>query len=514
MPVSARYLFPALAALGFLSGHALRVPRETATIAAEATEEAPRPRLRPGGMAAAAPDPQAAARIAGMKSADTVADLLAIDDAGELYARLALWQLDAPLEDLAAFWASYAKREGRDTGVIDLLFTQWTRSDPQGAIAAAKGSGHEGIPWWAWAVHDPDAAIAAVREAQPEMSGFVMRAVGQYHPERSLQVLEENPGFNQWNAIEGIIDGLTRTDPEAALEFQRKHGRLHDTDAIKKLTRDDPYAALEWIRERPADDHYSESAFLKTLADEDPAMLGELAATLPPGQFRRKLENAAFAQLAKDDPAEALRQAKAETTPRLAAERLAMVGQKMVDDDLPAALAVLDDLFKACPDAGNRMVWTRYPNGASGGGGGVDGVQPFIDRLVAKDPLAALAAVEDLPPVENSPYGHRAADAESMIAASWARQDFEGFAGWVENQDPGPQRDRHVGQAVSQLISTERHADAVSWAMGISDEDQRLNSVRNAVQQWRHRDADAARAWAAEADLSDTLRQSLEPYLR
>lgn len=514
MLVSTRYLLPALAALGFVAGYASRPPAPETPAALDAAGEAPAPRLRPGGRAAVTPDPQVAARIAGMKSADTVADLLAIDDAGELYARLALWQLDAPLEDLAAFWAGYAKREGRDTGVIDLLFTQWTRSDPQGAIAAAKGSGHEGIPWWAWAVHDPDAALAALSGAPNEMAGFVMRAIGQYHPGRSLQLLEENPGFNQWNAIEGIIDGLTRTDPEAALEFQRKHGRLHDTDAIEKLTRDDPHAALEWIRDRPQDDHYSEAAFLKTLTNEDPAMLGELAATLPPGQFRRKLESAAFAQLAKDDPAEALRQAKAETTPRLAAERLAMVGQKMVDDDLPAALAVLDDLFKACPDAGNRMIWIRYPNGASGGGGDVDGVQPFIDRLVAKDPLAALAAVVDVPLVENSPYGHRAADAESMVAASWARQDFEGFAGWVENQDPGPQRDRHVGLAVSQLSSSEQHAEALSWAMEISNEDQRASSVRDAVMNWRHRDAEAVRKWAAEADLSDKLRQSLEPYLR
>ncbi len=521
MDPKVQYLLPAMAGLGFLAGFAVRQPQETQAPAASAPER-PGPRsARPRGEGAGVPAGAPVVGVAGMKSADTLADLLALDDTEDLYARLALWLLDAPEEDIAAFWSAYAGRERsqRDTELLDLLFAQWTRIDPVAAIEAAKGSGHEGIPWWAWAIHDPDAAIAAARDAPAEMAGFVMRAIGQFHPERALRMLEENPGFAQWNAIEGIINGLARTDPEAALAFQRLHGRMHDTKAIEKLTRDDPHAALEWLRRQPRGDNDSMGAFLGTLQRENPSMIAELAEGLPPGSLRRQLESAAFRHLAETDPAEALRQARDTASPRLAAERLAVLGSRMATDDFQGALGIFGDLFAACPDAGNRMLWTRRPNGSGGSLAAIEGVTPFIDQLIAADPQATMEAALRMPGVDAAPgrqiIHHSGVDgsAAAAVASRWGSQDPEGLAGWLETQEPGPDFDRGAVYASRGYLGRKQFDEGIEWSMRISDESRRSSAVQSAFQLWQNNDRQSARQWVQEADLPADVRKSLEPYL-
>lgn len=513
MITKARYLLPVAAALGFLAGFAAQRPKETPPVVAT-PENTPPPRPKRQAPAGPAADSAPTPPPVGMKSADTLDELLAIHDAEDLYARLALWQLDAPEANLAAFWAAYRKRDNRDTGLIDLIFSQWTKTNPLAAIEAAKGSGHDGIPWWAWAINDPDAAIAAVRGASTEMSGFVMRAIGQFHPKRSMQVLEENPGFAEWNGIEGILNGLTRTDPEAALAFQRKHGRMHDTEAIEKLTREDPHAAMEWLRANPhGDDSYSGDAFLRILERETPEMLAELAAACPSGEFKWKLESAAFRHLAETNPAEALAQARATTSPRIAAERLAVIGKGLTESDPGKALEIFGELFKACPDAGNRQSWTHYPNGSSGNSGSVDGLQPFIDGLVASDPLAAMDAAAQGADVATLQRGMDTS-ALATVARTWAQQDLEGFGGWVEAQEPGPLQDHGATILIGGLSEMGEFARALDWSAQMSDDFYRRSATQNTFSTWQSRDKAAAHQWLEQAQLPDDLRKELEPYIR
>jgi hypothetical protein len=509
----ARSLLPAAAVLGFLAGFAVHRQEQAAPIVATPESTPPSRPKRPT-PASPALDSAPTKPPVGMKSADTLDDLLAITDPEDLYARLALWQLDAPEEDLAAFWAAYRKRDNRDTGLVDLIFSQWTKTNPLAAIEAAKGSGHEGIPWWAWTINDPDAAIAAVRGASKEMSGFVMRAVGQFHPKRAMQVLEENPDFAQYNGIEGILNGLTRTDPEAALAFQQKHGRMHDSDAIEKLTREDPHAAMEWLRTNArGDDHYSKDAFLSTLERETPEMLAELAASCPSGEFKWKLESAAFRHLAESNPTEALAQARATASPRIAAERLAVIGKSMTESDQKKALEIFSELFKACPDAGNRMNWTYYPNGGSGSGGAINGLQPFVDGLVAADPQTAMAAALQSSDLTN-PQRRIDSNALTTVARTWARQDVEGFGGWVEAQEPGPLQDQGITFITDSFVEEGDFAQALDWSSRVSDESSRRNVIENAFRQWRSRDQEAAAQWLEQTELNEDLQKALEPFIR
>ncbi len=512
MITKARYLLPVAAALGFLAGFAAHWPKETPPVVA-IPGNTPPPRPKRQAPASPALDSAPTPPPPGMRSADTLDDLLAITDAEELYARLALWLLDAPEDDLAAFWAAYRKRDTRDTGLVDLIFSQWTKTNPLAAIEAAKGSGHDGIPWWAWTINDPDAAIAAVRGASKEMSGFVMRAIGQFYPERAMQILEENPGFAQWNGIQGILNGLTRTDPEAALAFQRKHGRMHDTEAIEKLTREDPHAAMEWLRtNRHCDNSYSNDAFLRTLERENPEMLAELAAACPSGEFKWKLESVAFRHLAETNSADALAQARAAASPRIAAEQLAVIGKGLTESDPKKALEIFSELFKACPDAGNRMNWTHYPNGASGSGGAIDGLQSFIDGLVAADPHAAMDAASQEGDGTNL---QREIDGSALgtVAQTWARLDVERFGDWLDAQELGPFQDQGVRFITDSFVEKGDFARALDWSSRMSNESSRKNVAENAFQQWRSQDREAAEQWLEQTELTEDLQKALKPYL-
>ena len=501
----------ACAVLGLAAGFAARQP------AGHKPATAPSPlRHAASGQSGVPAEPQAPSAPANatrLKSADTVDSLLAVSDPQDLYARLALWQLDAPVADLAAFWDGYLRidRAKRDTEVIDLLFSQWTRRDPAVAIAAAKGSGHDGIPWWAWAINDPAAAVAAARCAPKEMAGFVMRAIGQFHPEIARQTLEENPKFGEWNGLEGIIRGLARTDPLAALDFQLTHDQVWDTKAIDALARDNPHLALEWLRKHPITwpmSDYHEGTFLRTLRRENPEMLAELAASLPAGEMKRKFEKQAFDYLLEIQPDEALKQARAATSPRLQAERLAMVGAKLADEDPQAALAIFSEVFKVLPDAASRMLWVKTPNGGSGSGGPIDGLQPLVDALVAADPLAALTAST------TTDGGVDAGNRRDLVADSWARQDTDGFAAWVEAQPPGPANDKYIQIASRTFAQRGQYEDSIGWLMRISDESRRWPVVQNSFMDWFYRDRDASRKWLEQADLPEDTLNSIRSNIK
>jgi hypothetical protein len=500
-----RIMIPAAALVGFCAGFAAHRSRDGGPSLETAPVVRPVPPPRnPGAPPVAG---ASAMKVApALKSADTLDGLLALDDPTDLYARLALWQLDAGESDLAAFWAGYRTRETRDTEVLDLLFSQWTRKNPRAAIAAAKGSGHEGIPWWAWAIHDPDAALAAARGDSKEMGGYVMRAIGQFHPERAQRLLEENPDFAQWNSIEGITNGLARNDPEAALEFQRAHDRM-DAKALEKWTREDPHAALEWLNKRAdgADPYYTDNAFIRTLERETPERLAELAAAAPSGEMKWKLESAAFRYLAKEDPAAALAQARAAESPRLAAERFAVVGRGLVESDPQAALGIFNELFEACPNATGYSTTTRYPNGSSGSGGTIDGVREFVTGLVAKDPEGMMAAAMSREDSNPSLSG--------TVANAWAAQDLEGFGKWVDGQHAGPGFDQGAVILSEQLSEQQEFSEALEWATRVSDPDTRGYRTSQAFQSWLRRDREAAIDWFERAEVSDDLRKNLERYL-
>jgi len=447
-----------------------------------------------------------------LKSHDTLADLLAVTDDYELYPRLALWLLDAGEADMAAFWDGYRKRSDRNSWTVDLIFSQWTRLNPADAIEAAKGSGHEGIPWWAWAINDPDAAVAAARNAPAGMAGFVMRSVGQFHPARALKFLEDNPDFAQWNAVEGIVEGIGRDDPEAALDFLRGYDQRQNTNPIETWTRRDPEGALEWLRQNPRiADGTQEDAFLRTMEYEHPEMLAGLAESMPPGALKRKLEAAAFRELVKDNPQQALAAARATEAPRLAAERFTEIGRGMVADDPRGAMGMLAELFKTYPDATNGGVSTGFPVGSRRSQGGVAGVHEFMQELVAIDPQAAMEAVTGAGEKNGSEPG--LAKAAALVGNGWITRDFDGYSNWIQAQQDGPLRNGGAAVIATHLVASAKYDEAMDWAAQVSDPAQAMSVLGQTFQPWLFNDVGAASAWLEQAQLSDQSRKYLRQFL-
>lgn len=71
---------------------------------------------------------------------------------------------------------------------------------------------------------------------------------------------------------------------------------------------------------------------------------------------------------------------------------------------------------------------------------------------------------------------------------------------------------RRYPAAIQPLVSHVRDSDpgtAFSWAASISDENDRLNELRQTLQTWRGSDLQAARAALAAAELTAKERKSL-----
>jgi hypothetical protein len=188
-----------------------------------------------------------------------------------------------------------------------------------------------------------------------------------------------------------------------------------------------------------------------------------------------------------------------------------VIGKGMAESNPAKALEIFQELFKACPDATDRTIWTRYPNGSSGGGGVIEGVQPFIDGLVAADPQAAMDAASQGGDAATLARGMET-HAVASVARSWVRQDLEGFGGWVESQEPGPLQDHGAVILTNDLASRGEYSRALDWSTRMSDQNMRRSSAQNAFQLWQSSDPGAAAEWLRQTALPEDLQKALEPY--
>jgi len=173
------FLFAALCAVGLVSGAAGNRFVQARGLAHPGSDFASGPQTA----VAESPAPAMAAPASGAvpRSEDTEESLLALP-ARELFGRLALWLLDADEAGIAGFRQRYVQQGGQDGEIIRLIFVNWTRLNPQGAINSAASDEDRYNVWHAWASHDPEAALTADAAAGGGMSGATCSAIGEFHP--------------------------------------------------------------------------------------------------------------------------------------------------------------------------------------------------------------------------------------------------------------------------------------------------------------------------------------------
>jgi hypothetical protein len=91
---------------------------------------------------------------------------------------------------------------------------------------------------------------------------------------------------------------------------------------------------------------------------------------------------------------------------------------------------------------------------------------------------------------------------------AWLEREPEAAEAWLLAEAPSAALDSAVRIMVRETMSRSFEG-AMEWAERIEDPEKREVSIVDLVQKWQRRDAEAAEAWMASADLSDEMRQKI-----
>ena len=444
------------------------------------------------------------------RSTDTVESLAALDD-GHLYARLALWLADATEPDIAAFWNDcYSKKENWTPELSNLLFLHWTRLDPQHAIDSTQGIHSRPQAWWAWACHDPQAALAAAIVDGPGSVDCVAEGIGKFQPDWLLKHFDEIPTGAQHAAISSLSENGGK-NPLETLKFLQQQGSDLDSSAVfKAFARDDPWAAVEWAMRKKInrDDPFVTDPLppiLQTLAAESPDELARIAERTPSGSAKLQMEAALFANLIKTDPAAALEQAKATTIPRTAAERYAAIGQTLVQTDPAQALQLAKNLLAACPRALDFSAFIQYPDGNDSFQSlDIPGVDDFMESLMTRQPQQVLEMITALPPEIGM-------DQFPSFSRQWIQQDLVGYTNWL-NQQADPAIHQTAAPLIARQLGESGHfEEAMEWATSVDlSETYELGRL---LDQWHQREPEAPAGWLRDAGLPPEKKAIIQTLL-
>ena len=446
-------------------------------------------------------------------STDTAEILLALDDT-TLYPRLAAWLLDAGEADIAAYWNGYKIRKNRKTYIADLVFINWTRLDPAGAIAAVAGTKDDYFPWWAWTCHDPQAALAAALAKDPKKLNMVARGIGGFHPDWLRDHLDQIPEAHRSSAFYAFTEVDDGENPLETLKFIQENSMGFDNGIFKSLVQQDPWAAFEWLKENPSLTssryHYSEQdplgVLLDTMLTEAPDDLKRLVAQTPSGELKRKMEAKLFENLLETDPAAAIAEAKSTDSTIIASERFAKIGLSLLKTDPDEAFEMAKNLFTINPAGTRSMIQVEFPNGSSNWGGSESGNTELITALIAKDPARLMEIA--IQPGKDKPEGSQT----FMTAANqWANQDLVGYTNWVNQQTDPAIRNPAAGQVISQLAQMGQFTEAIEWVESSGNAEGYINSV---LYQWHVKDAQGAANWLDTSNLSEEKKAGIRETLK
>lgn len=451
-----------------------------------------------------------------LRSQDTLETLKSLAGA-ELYSRLALWMVDASEQDITSYWEHYRQQKPRSNDINDLIFINWTRVNPQGATATAKGTPDEHYAWWAWACHDPKGALQAAISGNPDRINNVTWGIGEFHPDWLRDHYDELPEDNRGNALSGMEKWDDKGDPLETLKFLEKNGRGFNPGIFKVLVMRDPWSAYDLIQERSNTESniyspYGGSAnlmetFVNMVAENHPDVLKRIAEQSPSGEMKRKLEAKVFANLLEENPEEALKQAHETKAPVVASQRFAAIGMSYLSKDPDKAFAIAEELLATRPDAMNQGMRIDFGNSSSSWGGDSTEVGQLMQALFVKDP-ERLFDMKMPKPEEGKPYSMPL----HSLGYQWAEQDVEAFAAWTGKQTDPSVRTTAASIMINKLQQDQNFADAVEWAMSVEQLQQPyLGSI---VSQWRQVNPEEADAWLESANLPEKLATDLKNQIR
>lgn len=512
-------LFLGLCAAGLATGHVVRrsisAPAGGPVAGVESSAAAA---SGPGDGAGSRPVPvptKALTHVAGsaLKSKDTL-ESIKTADGPDFYSRVALWMVDASEDDLKSFWDHYRQKENRANEINDLIFINWTRINPQGATAAAKGTPDEHYAWWAWACHDPATALAAALAGNPDRVNNVTWGIGEFHPDWLLEHFNELPEESRGNALAGLAKWDDRANPEKILDFLAANNGGFHLGLFKVLAMRDPWSALDWLQQKGTEQNYYQygdgrdamSMLLDTASGQHPDVFKRMIEQTPPGDLKRRMESALFDKQLESDPEAAIAELKDIKAPLILAERYSKAAMHYLATDPEMAFELARQMLEQCPNAMslNTRVEIEGSSRTWGSGGSAE-LQNLMAALMAKDPVRTVSL--NLPKEGDS---YEASSTFINLTNQWAENDLGGLANWVNGQAEPAVRDRAISVIVDKSVEHGDYESAVEWAKSSTKPDKAL---RNVVLNWGRRDPEGARAWLGSADLDEALAKELNQYL-
>ena len=431
-------------------------------------------------------------------TSENVETLLARDEKVS-YAALALWMIDADAEDIAGYWARCPKDElGGD--VKRLIFLNWTRLDPGGAVAATTGTDEADMVWWAWAASDPSGAL---RSAPPEKYHRVAKGIGEFHPAWLMEHFDEIPEEARDHALTGLMTWKENDDPEATLDFLKEQGRRFHEGTFKAFALKDPWAAFDWLQKNgkltPSTWYRNGPVeiLIREMKAAHPDDLERMAATLPAGKLKRSMEDAVFESQLTTDPEKAFESAMNTEAPLTSVKRLGIIGMKALSTDPEKAFEIAAEMLVKSQDGLSPEKYINVGNSSISYGGQEGEAAKFFDSLIAKDPTRTLDMA--VTAADGSP-----GKTFRELTKSWAEADLTSYASWVDRQSAPAIRTAAISTMVSQLRDRGSYSEAADWAMASPD---RSSSLQSLVWSWANKDGEAAREWFEGADIPAKEKQ-------
>jgi hypothetical protein len=122
------------------------------------------------------------------------------------------------------------------------------------------------------------------------------------------------------------------------------------------------------------------------------------------------------------------------------------------------------------------------------------------------DPNALVVWLGGLPPLPGQEFDPEQVHAIAQAMKWWLRRDPDTAQAWVNGFPEVPRVYDPAIASLSQFYLKKNPGVAVEWAMRIQDEVLRSEALVKGASRWRRRDAEAAEAWLAAAEISEADR--------
>lgn len=418
-------------------------------------------------------------------------ELLKMPPGAHRMAETSLWSLEASPEELRKHWQAVLASGETDMRTLDHLMMLWVRSDPDGAVAFAKGGDQEFRCLWALAKMDPERALAVMDPKDLNVVSTLLRAIGQTNPEYAMKLREEYPNHVWHDVVRGIVDGLFDADPEGALNYAVSEG-VGDNEKFRLWAARDSKRAFDWAVENRSFAAHLLGDLVPLFMEGDPGYFQVRIERLPAGDLKSKLVAAQLKYLARDDPQAAI--ALADAQDGKVSQRVSRIeiGKGLVGTSPDLAKEVLGSLFEDEPYGPESSLWGR----------------DWIRTLVDQDPQGILELAKEKGEWDDP---MRANYLEMAAMKQWASRDHDGVEEWLGKQAKGEHWDWLASDLVDDQLghSSTDYASLLSISSGIGQKELEEGMTRRVISEWHQRKPEEVKAYFEQ---SEVLPRQVEFY--